>query len=214
MIRIFSIQVGKVVTEGDATSRDPTLRQWTSAFRKLPISGAALIDPMGIKGDEVADTKHHGGRDKAILCYSNDHYGHWAAEHPELVFLAGGFGENLTVDGGDESSVCLGDRYRCGSCEFEISQPRQPCWKISRRWQVKTMTKEVAQTGRTGWYLRVIQAGTIAAGMEMQLAARPNPDWTVRRANDVLFGRLVDRTASWELMNLAELSDEWKAAIA
>jgi MOSC domain-containing protein YiiM len=120
----------------------------------------------------------------------------------------------LTLTGADEKSVCIGDQYRIGSCRIEVSQPRQPCWKISRRWGVKTMTKEVTQTGRTGWYIRVHDEGTIESGDQLELVERPNPQWTVARANDVLFGREIDRMAVIELMNLPELSAEWKEAIA
>ena len=213
MITIESIQIGTVVTEGDAGSRDVTRQRWTSAFRKTPVQQPIIVGALGIEGDQVADTKHHGGQDKAILCYAAAHYERWNEEHPELEFAPGGFGENLTLGGVSEADVCLGDRWAAGSCELEISQPRQPCWKIARRWQTKTMTKEVAQTGRTGWYLRVIRGGTLSTGQTCELLDRPNPEWSVARANDVLFGREVDRLAVFELMNVPELSDEWKASI-
>jgi MOSC domain-containing protein YiiM len=127
---------------------------------------------------------------------------------------AGAFAENLTIQGATEASVCIGDRYRVGDCEIEVSQPRQPCWKISRRWGIKTLTKEVAQTGRTGWYVRVIRPGTLEAGLDMQLTARPNPPWSIERANGVMFGREVDRLAVIELMQLNQLADAWKSDLA
>lgn len=213
MITIQSIQIGKVVTEGDPHARDVAQREWTTAFRKQPIDGSVTVGAAGIEGDQVADTKHHGGPEKAILCYAAVHYDHWSVEHPELAFGPGGFGENLTVAGATEIDMCIGDRWEVGDCELEISQPRQPCWKIARRWKTKTMTKEVAQTGRTGWYVRVVRGGVLAAGHHCELIGRPNPEWSVARANDVLFGREVDRLAVYELMNLSELSDEWKASI-
>ena len=76
------------------------------------------------------------------------------------------------------------------------------------------MTKEVAQSGRTGWYVRVLSGGTLMAGFDLELAGRPNPNWPVARANDVLFGREVDRMSVHELMNLPKLSREWKDALA
>ncbi len=214
MISIESIQIGKVVTEGDPHAREVTDRKWTSAFRKTPISGSVPVDSLGLEGDQVADTKHHGGADKAILCYAAVHYEAWRETHPELDFAPGGFGENLTLAGVTESDVCIGDRWSVGGCVFQVSQPRQPCWKIARRWKTKTMTKQVAQTGRTGWYLRVLQGGTLAAGQAVEVTHRPYPEWPVARANDVLFGREVDRLAVFELMNLDELSDDWKQSLA
>ncbi|WP_182867431.1 MOSC domain-containing protein [Rhodopirellula sp. JC639] len=214
MITIESIQVGKVVTEGAPDTRDVLSRRWTSAFRKTPVNGPVAVNERGIVGDQVADTKNHGGADKAILCYAGVHYRDWAREHPALEFAPGGFGENLTLAGATESDVCIGDRFKSGDCVLEISQPRQPCWKIARRWQTKSMTKQVAQTGRTGWYVRVVTGGPLAPGAELELQLRPNPDWTVARANDVLYGREVDRMSVHALMNLPQLSREWQDALA
>lgn len=214
MIRIDSIQTGQIVTEGDPETRDVETRRWTSAFDKKPIHRPAEINSLGVVGDSVADRKYHGGVEKAILCYSSSHYAAWAFEVPELGMSAGGMGENLTLSGIDETTACIGDRYAVGGCELEVSQPRQPCWKISRRHADKTLTKRVAQTGRTGWYVRVTVPGTIQAGDALTLTHRPNPTWTVARVNDILVGREVDRIAVIELMNLPELSDEWKKDIA
>lgn len=216
-INIASIQVGSVVTEGDPSTKDPMLREWTTAFYKHPIDPPKRtieLRELGLAGDAVADTKHHGGADKAVLCYAQSHYSGWSEKHPTLEFSAGGFGENLSLDGCDESSICIGDAFRIGDCEIEVSQPRQPCWKIARRWGVKTLTKEVAQTGHTGWYIRVLAPGEIQTGMELELLRRPHPDWTIARANDVMFGRLSDRMAVFELMNLPELAEAWRADIA
>jgi MOSC domain-containing protein YiiM len=212
-ITIDSIQLGRIVTEGDPGSRQLLRRQWTTGFYKLPVEGVVEMRRVGLVGDAVADTKNHGGADKAVLCYAASHYRYWRQQHPELAMSAGGLGENLTLRGGEESNVCIGDRYQIGQCEIEVSQPRQPCWKIARRWGLKTLTKEVTQTGRTGWYVRVITEGPIAAGQALQLTARPHPDWTVARANDVMFGREVDRMAVAELMNLAQLADAWRKDI-
>ena len=213
-ITIESIQIGDVITEGDPNSRDVVTRQWTTGFYKRTVSGPVEVKSLGIIGDAVADKRNHGGIDKAILCYAASHYSDWRTEHPELKMSPGALGENLALGGVNEAGVCIGDRYRAGTCEFEISQPRQPCWKIARRWGVKTLTKEVTQTGRTGWYLRVIQEGRLDVGDSFELVDRPHGDWSVARANDVLFGREVDRMAVMELMNLEKLADAWKKDIA
>lgn len=214
LITIQSIQVGKVCSEGDPTAQDVLQRRWTTGFYKLPIAGPVNVGPLGIDGDAVADTVNHGGPDKAILCYAASHYANWIGEHPDLKMGPGALAENLTLSGATEADVCIGDLYQAGNCQLQVSQPRQPCWKIARRWGVKTLTKEVSQTGRTGWYLRVIQSGQLNLNDEFILLQRPRPEWSVARANDVLFGRLVDRVAVIELMNLAELADAWRESIA
>lgn len=214
MITVESIQVGRVRTEGDPSVRQLTQRVWTTGFYKTPVAGKVPVSALGLAGDEVADTRHHGGPDKALLCYAASHYARWADECPDLPLAAGGFGENLTLAGAEESDVCIGDLFRLGSCQVQISQPRQPCWKISRRWGVKTLTKRVAQTGRTGWYLRVLTAGAISKGQRFELIERPHPNWSVARANDVMFGREIDRLAVIELMQLSPLAESWKRDLA
>lgn len=213
-ITIQSIQVGAVKTEGDPQSRELLAKQWTTGFYKQAISGPVQLTRLGLSGDSVADTANHGGPDKALLCYPASHYPRWSVEHPELQMGPGGFAENLTLSGVDEGGVCIGDRFRMGDCEVQVSQPRQPCWKISRRWGVKTLTKQVTQTGRTGWYLRVINEGRIEAGQTLVLVERKHPDWTVTRANDVMFGRESDRIAVHELMGLESLAEAWRKDIA
>ena len=213
-ITIQSVQVGRLVTEGDPSTRDALTRQWTTGFYKRPVDGPVRLGSTGLSGDAVADRRFHGSSDKAVLAYASAHYAAWRSEHPEVEFVPGGFAENLTVAGADESGVCIGDRYRCGDAVIEVSQPRQPCWKISRRWGIKTLTKEVTKSGRTGWYCRVIEEGMIESGVEMELIERASEGWTVARANDLMYGREVDRMAVIELMGLPRLSDEWKEGLS
>ncbi len=226
MIQIASIQLGTIRSEGDPQTTDSLRRYWTTAFYKFAVAGPVNARRLGIEGDFVADTKHHGGVDKAILGYAAENYADWPSDLNESDFVAsqgdshfsqfgpGAFAENLTIAGQSEADVCVGDVFRVGPhVRLQVSQPRQPCWKISRRWQHKTLTKLVAQTGRTGWYFRVLDEGPIALGDRVELLDRPHPDWTVKRANDVLLGREVDRFAVAELMAMDELASEWKQSL-
>jgi MOSC domain-containing protein YiiM len=235
--KIASIQVGSIRTEGTSSASNSMDRRWTTAFYKFPIPGPVKLYALGVEGDQVADKRFHGGPDKAVLGYGLENYAKWSAElnvadfetDGQLRFDAesfggeqfgpGAFAENLTIAGQDESSVCLGDRYQIGdddelSAVVEVSQPRQPCWKISRRWKMKTLTKLVAATGRTGWYFRVIREGQVNIGDEVRLLDRPHPNWTVARANDILLGRELDRYAVAELMAMEVLSKEWKESLS
>lgn len=168
------------------------------------------VGKLKIVGDGQADLRFHGGIDKAILSYGHSRYEHWRMQMPDHDISPGGMGENLTVMPWTEDDVCIGDRWRIGGVVLEVSQPRQPCWKISRRWQNKLLTKWVAQTGYGGWYHRVVVEGTIAAGDPIELADRPHPNWSIARANDFLFSRQTDASALWDLMNLDVLADAWK----
>jgi MOSC domain-containing protein YiiM len=218
--KIVSIQRGRVVTQGDPGCTSGENRVWTSAFRKTPLQGPVLVTAQGIDGDEVGDPVAHGGVDKAVLLYADRHYQTWQAEYPGLPWaesgetLGGGFGENLTLDSFDETSVCIGDRFAIGQVVLEVSQPRQPCWKINRRWGDSSLLKRVAQTGRTGWYARVIKEGWIDTNDRVDLIHRPYPDWSIASANDILMGRLADAAAQAELLLIPELSQAWKVSIS
>ena len=224
---IASIQVGSIRTEGVIGSSNPLERKWTTGFYKYPIHTAATIHRYGLEGDSIADHRYHGGADKAVLGYGAENYSRWRCELSPADFLnpqafdefgPGAFAENLTITEQDETNVCIGDRYQIGSDEgqavvLEVSQPRQPCWKISRRWQHRTLTKQVAATGRTGWYFRVLREGGIQAGDAVTLIDRPLPQWTLARANDLLLGWVADRYAVAELMQLEVLAAAWKKSL-
>ena len=152
MATIVSIQVGRPQTYAYEGLADGKARHWTSAFFKSPVTGIARVSEMGLADDEQADRQNHGGLDKAVLAYSAEHYT-YSRPHlglPDMPY--GGFGENLIVEGLDETAVCIGDRWRAGDVIFEVSQPRQPCWKMGRRWRIADLPKQVIQNGFSGWY--------------------------------------------------------------
>ncbi|WP_436664141.1 MOSC domain-containing protein [Alicyclobacillus acidoterrestris] len=211
--QITSIQVGRIQSYvmhryGDAG------KTWSTAFYKEPVNRPVIVERGGIEGDAQADRKHHGGADKAVLVYALEHYRTWAAEYPHLSFSPGGFGENLTVAGLNEETVCVGDAYRIGNVLVEVSQPRTPCWKISERWQASSLTDRVRQTGRTGWYVRVRAPGVIAAGDALELVDRPHPDLSLSLLNDLLFGRVQKTKAVLDaLQSCRALANAWRSGI-
>ncbi|ALJ12155.1 MOSC domain-containing protein [Sphingopyxis macrogoltabida] len=161
-----------------------------SAIAKAPVDGVLHVGFLGIDGDEQADLTVHGGVDKAIHHYPRDHYGWWSGELGDHVLLAapGAFGENISTAGLIESEACIGDRYRLGSALVEISQGRQPCWKLGHRFGVATVPATVVTTRRSGWYYRVIEEGAVAAGDALALVERPLPGWSVERVFALLIG--------------------------
>ena len=168
-----------------------------------------FVGTTNIAGDGQADLKNHGGIDKAVLAYSADHYPKWRNElgMPDMPY--GAFGENLTIAGWSEESVCIGDILRIGTATFEVSQPRQPCWKLARRWRMHELTGLVVCNGRTGWYLRVLRTGAMQARMPVELIERPNAAWSVARANEIMNHRKADPGLALELANVPRLSDSW-----
>ncbi|MDN5782865.1 MAG: MOSC domain-containing protein, partial [Luteimonas sp.] len=153
-----------------------------SAIDKQPFAGIVSIGELGFAGDEQGDPRVHGGPDKAIHHYAFDHYRAWRDELGALALLQspGAFGENISTRGLDEGDVCIGDRFGFGSAVLEVSQGRQPCWKLNDRFDVPDMARRVQSSGRTGWYYRVLQPGSAEAGDLLRLDARPHPEWTLR----------------------------------
>lgn len=183
-----------------------------SAIDKHPACGLVLVGPEGLEGDEQADRRHHGGRDKALHAYPLTHYTAWAAELPQLTdrFVPGGFGENLVVDDVTEQDLCLGDCFRIGQVLVELSQSRQPCWKLNLRFGIRDMARRVQASGRTGWYFRVLRTGEIQAGSTAQLVKRPNPGWPLTRIANLLYQSTNDSKALSEFAMLPELPDSWR----
>lgn len=186
-----------------------------SAIAKAPAAGALHVGFLGIDGDEQADLTVHGGVDKAIHHYPRDHYDWWAGElgGHTLLETSGAFGENISTEGLVESEACIGDRYRLGSALVEISQGRQPCWKLGHRFGVATVPATVVTTRRSGWYYRVIEEGAVAAGDTLELVDRPLADWSVDRAFHLLIGGAGKRQpdALRALAAMDALATTWRA---
>ncbi|MBL8258692.1 MAG: MOSC domain-containing protein [Candidatus Competibacteraceae bacterium] len=168
---------------------------------KEPVS-RALARRLGLVGDHQADRRYHGGPEKAVHQYAPEHYARIAERFPAAAVHAapGGLGENLASAGMNEQTVCIGDRYRVGEAELEISQPRTPCWKINQRFGERGLSKFIMEQRITGWYCRVVREGSIECGAAISLEARPNPDVTLDR-----FWRVVNqhRPPPQELLALA-----------
>jgi MOSC domain-containing protein YiiM len=161
---------------------------------KESVCGPVEVGALGITGDEQGDRRIHGGPDKALHHYPFEHYQAWTqliGEHPRLA-RPGAFGENLSTVGLDENTVCLGDIFRCGDVLLEVSQTRQPCWKLNDRFQVNDMALRMQASAMTGWYYRVLKSGVLQAGDPIVLQGRPIPRWPLRRIIALLYERPLD----------------------
>lgn len=182
----------------------PFLGAETSAIMKRPQEGPVQIHAEGLAPDEQADRRVHGGPEMALHLYPLDHHDWWRGEigdHPALD-EPGGFGSNLAVRGLTEEHVHIGDRFRLGSALIEVSQPRQPCWKIEHRFGIKGMVAAIIATGRAGWYFRVIEPGEVEAGDSLERVALGAEDWSVARVFRAL---VVGKASDDELAELAAL---------
>lgn len=211
--RVISIQVGLPQTLGKEGVTDFMDRPWTTGFLKMPTQGKIWLGLTNLNGDGQADLKHHGGTEKAVLAYAAEHYPSWQASLQLSDFSYGAFGENFTIEGQTESSVCIGDIYQLGEAQIQISQPRQPCWKLSRRWHIRDLALQVQNNGKTGWYFRVLKAGYVEPNLSLLLCDRPHPQWSIARANQVMHHQFDDRETTLELARCPELAINWQRTL-
>jgi MOSC domain-containing protein YiiM len=126
----------------------------------------------------------------------------------------GAFGQNFTIAGLTEHQLCIGDVWSVGEARVQVSQPRQPCWKLARKWRMDDLPDRIVQSGRTGWYFRVLRSGTVEGGALLTLVERPHPSWTIAAANDVMYTRPHNLALTAVLAAVPELSASWRAALA
>jgi MOSC domain-containing protein YiiM len=150
----------------------------TSIFKE-PVAGRVRVRRLNIEGDAQADLEVHGGEDKAVYAYPAEHYAYWREQLPGVPLPWGAFGENLTVEGLLEGSVHVGDRFRMGSAEFVVTEPRMPCYKLALRFGRPDMVKRFLKSGRTGFYLAVRKEGEIGAGDAIDLVTQDAPRMSV-----------------------------------
>ena len=188
-----------------------------SAIDKQPIDGIAQIRAFGLEGDMVADTKHHGGPDMAVHHYAREHYPGWNEwlDGNDLLAQPAAFGENIHAEGLTEQDVLIGDRFRLGTALLEVSQPRQPCWKIEHRFGAKGMVKRIIRQHNCGWYYRVLEEGSAQAGDRLERVEVGHSDWSVAR----LFAKLYDpahkasRDEMREIAGLERLCTLWRTRV-
>lgn len=131
---------------------------------KEPVAGRIALDQLNLDGDGQADLRVHGGLDKAVYAYPWEYYELWSRERPELEFGPGTFGENLTTEGLVDGDVSIGDRFRVGTAELVVTQPRLPCFKLGIKMGRDEFVTEFLERGLHGFYLAVEREGGIAAG--------------------------------------------------
>ena len=208
--QLDNIQTGKPRTYSQPNPRSNKIEQWITSFNKSAVENWVNVTTTGIDGDEQADKKNHGGIDKAVLVYSADHFNYWQNQLGVPAVAPGAFGENLTVSGQDESNVCLGDQFLINDVLLEVSQPRQPCWKLARYWQLEELPRLVIKTGYSGWYCRVIEGGRFKPITPIVRVTNPHPDWSIQRVHQVFHQSPANSGELNELLSLSVLSAAWK----
>ena len=182
-----------------------------SGIFKQAIAGPVLLGADGLSGDEQADRRVHGGPWKALHHYAAENYAQLAAAFPDkaALFVPGSFGENVSTTGWDEDTVCVGDIFRIGTATVQVTQPRQPCWKLNHKFGEEALMRFVAEHCVAGWYYRVLEGAMIAAGDAFELIGRNAEPVSLRR---LWFGHRAHRPDAGELARLRAtpgLSPNW-----
>ncbi|MDY0123664.1 MOSC domain-containing protein [Sulfurimonas sp.] len=210
LANILQLKIGKVTKNKKLTSD----KEFESGIKKYPID-SAFMTKTGFRGDEVADLIHHGGETKAVLFFS-------AKTYEKLNRLSGNsfthddvahYGENLLVDSIDESDMCVGDILKVGDATFEVSQPRQPCWKLSTNTATKPMTSIIYNNGLTGWYARVLQEGELKKGDEVILIKRVYPELSIEALNRVIVDPFSDKEVTLQAIKCPVLGEQFRDSL-
>jgi MOSC domain-containing protein YiiM len=168
---VVSVNVGPVVeTPGSLLGR--------TGIDKHPVDGRVRAHATGLAGDACADEIHHGGVDQAVYAYAREDMDRWEREL-DRELIGGAFGENLTTRGLDLGAVVIGERWRIGDVEFEVSSPRTPCGTFQNHMKERNWVRRFTLDGRVGVYLRVLTEGTVGVGDPIEVVSRPDHDLTI-----------------------------------
>jgi len=184
-------------------------KEFITGMCKKPVTTSLEVTHQGFEGDGVGDLKHHGGRDKAVCVYSFEHYTYWekvlGRKMPDAAF-----GENFTVTDMTEDDVCIGDIYRVGTALMQVSQPRQPCSTLAARYGREDFVKLVVDSGKTGFYLKVLEVGKVKAGDNLSIIERDPRKISISFANHIYHRDRKNRDGIEKVLAVPALSESWQ----
>lgn len=207
-MQIISLNVGMPRTILDGSGKPVE----TGIF-KQPVKGRRAVVQHQIEGDGQADLRVHGGPDKAVYGYPVEHYAAWHAERNLPLDQYGLYGENLTTSGMLEEDVCIGDQYRAGTALLEVTQPRMPCFKLGLRVDQKEFPKRFHQSGRSGFYFRVLEPGALAGGDSIVRTKRDPAGISIHESLRLAFDKGADPDRIQTALNHPAVSEAWKAML-
>ncbi|MEC0328980.1 MOSC domain-containing protein [Paenibacillus macerans] len=187
-------------------------KEIATGIYKTPVSGPLYLSAMNFAGDGQADLVHHGGTDKAVCVYPFERYAYWERELGRTLAF-GAFGENLTTEGMLEDDICIGDMFRLGEAVVQVSQPRQPCFKLGVKHGMPELPLKVQQTGYTGYYFRVVQEGQVVPGDSLILTERHPAGVTLSFANRIMFLDKENADGLKRILEVDALSASWRETL-
>lgn len=179
----------KVIATNIGTPRTFTwngAEEQTGIF-KYPTEEGLFLTINDVKGDTVIDRVHHGGTHKACYLFSADYYPYWKEQHPNHEWDWGMFGENLTVSGMDESQIRVGNIYKIGTATVQVSQPREPCYKLGIRFGTQEIISQFIAHNHPGTYVKILKEGTVKTGAQIELIEESKNTLTVQQFYELMF---------------------------
>ncbi len=193
-MKIVSVNIGKketIIWRG---------KKVQTGICKYPVTEPLSLGLEDVVGDSVIDRRYHGGRDKACYLFSEDVYPEWKELYPDLNWQPGMFGENLTVEGLNENKVFIGDVYKIGTALVQVTQPRQPCFKLGVRFGSQKAVGDFIELAHSGVYVRVLREGNVSKGDELELVERSDEQVSVYEVFQLLY---ADNFSDESIMKVA-----------
>jgi len=204
-MRLVSVNIGhprEVIYKGKTV---------TTGIFKEPVEGRIRLRTLNLDGDRQADLSVHGGPSKAVYAYPIEHYAYWRAEFPGMNLPSGMFGENFTTEGLREDSVNIGDRFRIGSAQVMVTEPRLPCYKLAAKFGRDDIIKRFLHSGRTGFYFAVMQEGEVGTGDGIELVSRDEHSITVADITRLYVREKDDVGTLRRAVQVTALPESWRA---
>jgi ferredoxin-NADP reductase/MOSC domain-containing protein YiiM/ferredoxin len=204
MARLLSVNVG---LPRDIEWRGRTVH---TGIWKNPVAGRCRVRRLNVDGDGQGDLAGHGGEHRAVFVYQIESYRYWQEQLGRSDFVYGQFGENFTVEGLGDDSVCIGDRYRIGGALFEVTQPRVTCYRVGIRMDEPRMPALLTSSGRPGFYFRVLQEGEVGAGDEVIKMGEATERMTIAEINALLYSSNHARDGLQRALRIDALALGWR----
>lgn len=185
-------------------------RTVSTGIFKEPVMGRRMLRRLNLDGDRQADLSVHGGVTKAVYAYPAEHYDYWRNELPEMRLTFGMFGENLTTEGLSEEGVNIGDRFRIGSAEVMVTEPRLPCYKLGIRFGRTDIIKRFLASGRSGLYFSVWKEGEVEAGDDIELIHRDENNVTIADIVRLYVHEKDDQVTLRRAVAVEALPEKWR----
>ena len=211
VVEVLYVKVGQVATTPLPNS---ARKELVTGMKKQPVPKAYLTK-TGFNTDAQADLEHHGGENKALFCLDTKTYEtiNTLCQTNFAYDEVAHFGENLIISNVVQKEICVGDIYSIGEALVQVTQPRQPCWKLSASTQVKNMTAVIFNNGLTGWYCKVLKEGNICQNDTMILQQRVYPNLNIELLNQLIVNPLVNSTVTLEALACEELGKPFKESL-